>query len=47
MQGAADPAVTQSEYKLFQQALKATHSGRWSHKTLYKATANEPSYTDM
>jgi hypothetical protein len=47
VQGAADPAVTQSEYKLFQQALKATHSGRWSHKTLYKATANEPSYTDM
>lgn len=44
---AVDPAVTQSEYKLFQQALKNTHSGRWQHKGMYKATANEPNYTDM
>lgn len=39
--------MTQSEYKLFQQALKHTHSGRWQHKTQFKTASNEPAYTDM
>jgi len=44
---AADPAVTTAEYKLFQQALKHTHSDRWSHKGQFKTSSNEPAYTDM
>lgn len=39
-------AVTQGEFKLFQQALKATHSGRWSNRSQVKIPG-EANYTDM
>lgn len=39
-------AVTQNQFKLFQQALKATRSGRWGHKSLVKIPG-EANYTDM
>lgn len=32
--------MTQNEYKLFQQALKNTHSGRWSSHHMYKVVLN-------
>ena len=39
-------AVTQGQFKLFQQALKATHSGRWSNHSQIRIPG-EASYTDM
>ena len=39
-------AVTQGQFKLFQEALKATHSGRWSHKSQVKIPG-EANYVDM
>eukprot|EP00285_Hemiselmis_virescens_P006953 CAMPEP_0173390518 /NCGR_PEP_ID=MMETSP1356-20130122/15156_1 /TAXON_ID=77927 ORGANISM="Hemiselmis virescens, Strain PCC157" /NCGR_SAMPLE_ID=MMETSP1356 /ASSEMBLY_ACC=CAM_ASM_000847 /LENGTH=53 /DNA_ID=CAMNT_0014347933 /DNA_START=6 /DNA_END=167 /DNA_ORIENTATION=+ len=39
-------AVTQGQFKLFQEALKATHSGRWNNHSKVRIPG-EANYTDM